>query len=166
MNELLAQRRYATALDAAIEQLTDLLDFPVGRDDAVTKEAVKAALDAVKEHERFHLVWHRVWGVRLRAEVMETTARLADLLDGERALLLWGNSPAVGLRVPVAAVLRSLPEHIGPEPGADGPGGIGSDLVLVAEEGDSGLRLEYNHHGHADEYELRSWGHYARSVFG
>jgi hypothetical protein len=45
-----------------------------------------------------------------------------------------------------------------------GPGGIGSDLLLVADEGESGLRLEYNHYGQADEYELRSWGRYAFSL--
>ena len=62
--------------------------------------------------------------------------------------------------------LRSArsPEHIGPEPGKVGPGGIGSDVLLVAEEGKSGFLLEYNHLGNADEYELRSWGRFARST--
>jgi hypothetical protein len=41
---------------------------------------------------------------------------------------------------------------------------MGSDLLVVADEGESGLRLEYNHYGHADEYELRSWGRYAFSL--
>ena len=163
MEELLAQRGYTAALEAAGEQLAEL-GVPVRRDDAVAKEAVSAALDAVKQQDSFHLVWHRVWGVRLRSEVLETTARLASLLEGEQAVLVWGHSPPVGFLVSVAAVLRSLPQHIGPEPGDVGPGGIGSDIVLVAEEGQSGLLLEYNHHAHADEYELRSWGRYARSV--
>jgi len=100
----------------------------------------------------------------LRAEVIETTARLADLLEGEQAVLVWGQRPHVGFVVPVAAALRTLPEHIGPEPGKVGPGGIGSDVILVGEDGKSGLLLAYNHLGNADEYELRSWGRYARSV--
>lgn len=163
LDELLAQRRYAAALDAAADQLVSL-GVAAARDDALTKEAVQAALDAVKQQDEFHLIWHRVWGVRLRVEVIETTRRLADLLDGERATLVWGHSPPVGFIVAVATALRSLPQHIGPEPGEVGPGGVGSDLLLVTDEGQSGLRLEYNHYAHADEYELRSWGRYARSV--
>ena len=50
------------------------------------------------------------------------------------------------------------------ERGAVGPGGIGSDLLLIADEGRSGLRLEYNHYAPADEYELRTWGRYERSI--
>jgi hypothetical protein len=163
MNELLAQRRYSGALDAAVEQLGGL-GLTVGRGDAVTKDAVQSALDAVKEWDKFHLVWHRVWGVRLRAEVSEMTSRLADILEGERAALVWGHSPPVGFLVSVAAALRSLPGHIGPEPGEVGAGGIPPDLLLVADHGQSGLRLEYNHYPNADEYELRSWGRYAREI--
>ncbi len=166
MEQLLVQRRYAAALDEAADELGAVLGFAVGRDEAVTKEAVQAALEAVSAQDKFHLVWHRVWGVRLRSEVIETTARLADLLEGKRAMLVWGHSPPVGFLIPVAAALRSLPEHIGPPSGEVGPGGTVSDLVLVAEDGESGLRLEYNHHGNADEYELLSWGSYARSVAG
>lgn len=163
MEGLLAQRRYAAALDAAAGEL-GLLGVTVAREDAVTKEAVHAALDAVKQQDNFHLVSHRVWGVRLRSEVMETTRRLADRLDGERATLVWGHSPPVGFVVAVATALRGLPAHIGPEPEEIGPGGVGSDLLLVADEGQSGLRLGYNHHANADEYELRSWGRFALTV--
>ncbi len=163
MKELLSQRRYSAALDEATEQL-GRLGLTVARDDALTKEAVQSALDAVKEQGRFHLVWHRVWGVRLRSEVIETTSRLAGMLHGEQAALVWGHPPPVGFLVPVVVALRSLPAHIGPEPGEVGPGGVGSDLLLVADEGQSGLWLEYNHHANADEYELRSWGRYAREV--
>ena len=61
-------------------------------------------------------------------------------------------------------VIKALSTRIGPEPGEAGPGGIGSDLLLVADEGESGLRLVYNHYGHADQYELRPWGRYAFSL--
>jgi hypothetical protein len=163
MQELLAQRRYLAALQTAAEQLGGL-GVTLGRDDALTKEAVQSALDAVGELERYHLIWHRLWGVMLRSEVIETTNQLASRLEGERAALVWGHSPAVGFLVDVPPVIRALSAHIGPEPGEVGPGGIGSDLLLVADEGESGLRLEYNHYGHADEYELRSWGRYAFSL--
>jgi hypothetical protein len=164
MEELLEQRRHAAVIDAAVGQLGPLVSFPVGVDDAVTSDAVQVALGAVKAQDEFHLVWHRVWGVRLRGEVIEVTGRLAGVLEGERAVLLWGHSPPVGFLVPVAAALRSLPAHLGPGPNESGPGGVDSDLVLVAETGDSGLRLEYNHYATADEYELRSWGRYARAL--
>jgi hypothetical protein len=163
MHELLTQRRYLAALQTVAEQLGGL-GVPLGRDDALTKEAVQSALDAVGDLERYHFIWHRVWGVMLRSEVIETTNQLASRLEGERAALVWAHSPAVGFLVDVPQVLRALSAHIGPEPGEVGPGGIGSDLLLVADEGESGLRLEYNHYGHADEYELRSWGRYAFSL--
>jgi hypothetical protein len=163
MKELLAQRRYLAALKTAAAQLGDL-GVTLGRDDALTKEAVQSALDAVGDLERYHLIWHRVWGVMLRSEVIETTNQLASRLDGERAALVWGHSPAVGFLVDVPAALSALPAYVGPEPGEVGLGGIGSDLLLVADEGKSGLRLEYNHYAHADEYELRSWGRYAFSL--
>jgi hypothetical protein len=163
MNELLSQRRYSVAIAGATERLARL-GLAVARDDVVPKEAVQSALAAAKAQDAFHLVWHRVWGARLRSEVIETTGRLAGLLDGERAVLVWGTSPPVGALVSVSAALLSLPAHIGPDHDAVGPGGVGSDLLLVADGGQSGLRLEYNHHSHADEYELRAWGRYARSV--
>ena len=166
MNELPAQRRHTAALDAAGAQLSKLLGFLVGREEAVTSVTVQAALDAVEEQKRFHLVWHRVWGVRLRSEVLETTARLADALSGERRAgrARLGALAAGRLSRTAPGSASIAPEHIGPEPGEVGHGGVGSDLVLVDEKGESGLRLEYNHYAHADEYELRSWGRYARSV--
>jgi hypothetical protein len=163
LEELLAQRRYATALDSAVNELSGL-GLSVARDDAVSKEAVAAALSSALEQDKFHLVWHRVWGVRLRSELIETTDRLAGLLDGERGTFVWGVRPSVGFVVSVAAALRSLPEHIGPAPGDVGPRGVASDLLLVGDDGRSGLRLEYIHRSNADEYELRSWGRYAIPV--
>lgn len=163
MQELLAQRRHSAALQAAAEQLGSL-GVAIEPGDALTKEAAQATLDAVKEQEKYHRIWHRVWGVRLWAEVIKTANELADLLQGDRAALVWRHSPPVGFLVDVALALRTLPEHIGPKPGDVGPEGVGSDLLLVADEGQSGLRLEYNHYGQADEYELRSWGRYAVSL--
>ena len=69
-----------------------------------------------------------------------------------------------GFLVSVTAALRTLTGHIGPEPSDVGAGGTGSDLLLVADHGQSGMRLEYNHSSSADEYELRSWGRYARAI--
>jgi hypothetical protein len=175
LKELLEQRGYAAALDVAVAELRSL-GLTVDRADAVTKEAVSAAHQQVAEQDRYHLIWHRVWGVRLRDEVLATSVRLADLLHDERAVLVWRSWPAdrkwpvssvhVGFLVSVAEALRQLPAHIGPDEGEVGPGGIGSDLLLVSEDGESGIRLEYNHNARSDEYELRSWGRYARVVEG
>lgn len=88
MQELLTQRRYAAALDEAAEALSSL-GLAVRRDEAVAQEAVEVVQGALVAQQRYHLVWHRVWGVRLRGEMLETCARLAAALDGERAVLVW-----------------------------------------------------------------------------
>ena len=46
MEELLALRRYSAALETAVDQLGAIVGLPFGRDDAVSREAVDAALDA------------------------------------------------------------------------------------------------------------------------
>lgn len=164
LNELLAQRRYSATLDETAAQIGTLLGIEVDPDDALTKEAVAAAQAAMLAQQRYHRVWHRVWGVRLRDEMIETTGRLATILAGERAALVWGHSPPVGFVVPVATTLRMIPARLGPREGEIGPGGIGSDLLLVTDDGESGLLLEYNHLSDADEYEMRTWGRYAVPV--
>lgn len=111
MEQLLAQRRYSAALDEVAGQLTSLR-VPVSRDDAVTKEAVQAAQDHVRQQERCHLVW---------------------------------------------ACVSHRPHRRSRR--------TGRCRILVSEDGESGLRLEYNHYANADEYELRSWGRYAVVVF-
>jgi hypothetical protein len=170
MEELLAQRRYRAALQTAVEQLGDF-GVTLERDDALTKEAVQAALDALRELAAYHLIWHRVWGVMLRSEFIETTHHLASRLEGERAALVWGNWPPIwsnwppaGFLVDVPLALRALSEHIGPEPGEVYGPVSGPYILIVADEGDTGLMLEYHHYPKADEYWLRSWGRYAFSL--
>ena len=75
-----------------------------------------------------------------------------------------GPLAAVGFLIGVGDILRLLPDQIGPEPGDDGRATAAPDLVLIGDDGASGLRLEYNHRGHADEYELQVWGRYAVPV--
>jgi hypothetical protein len=164
LNEKFAQRRYAAALQAAAEELTELIGEPITGAEAMSKEATRAALDAAEGEAKHHLVWHRVWGVRLRDEMLETTGRLAAKLGGEGAVLVWRHSPPVGFVVPVAAALLHLPAYLGPPPEVMGSEIISSDVLLVAGDGESGLRLEYDHYAHADEYELRVWGRFAVSV--
>lgn len=160
LEELLARRRFAAALLESLEHINDL-GVALGRDDALAAEAVQAALDAVEKRKGFHGIWHRVWGVMLRSEAMETTNRLASRLEGERAVLLWREVPPVGFVVDVSLALRALSEHIGPEPGELGAVGPGYVVLLVADGGESGLRFGYEHYGSADQYELESWGRYA-----
>jgi hypothetical protein len=166
MNELLAKRAYSEAAEAHAQELTELLAVQVRRDDAVAMETMQAALDAIQDQERYHRVWHRIWGVNLKAEMIETARRLAALLEGEQALLVWGRSRPVGFLVPVSVVLCTLPQHIELSyvPQSYGAFGINATVRLVADDGASGLLLACDHWGMADEYELRSWGRYARSV--
>jgi hypothetical protein len=159
LNEKLSQRRYAAALQAAAKDLSQLMGQPITGAEALSKEATRTALDAVEARAKYHLVWHRVWGAKLRDEMLETTGRLAAKLGGEAAILVWRHSPPVGFIVPVVAALLHLPAHLGPP-----PGGISSDVLLVADDGESGLRLEYNHYANADEYELQAWGRFAVPV--
>jgi hypothetical protein len=164
MEELLAQNRYRRTLQTVVEQLGDF-GLTLERDDALTKEAVQAALDAAADRETYHFIWHRVWGVMLRSEVIETMHHLASRLEGERAALVWDDWPApVGFLVDVPLALRALPAHIGAKPGQVYGPVAGPYILLVADEGDSGLRLSYKHYSNADQYELRSWGRYAFSL--
>jgi hypothetical protein len=163
MQQLLEQNRYSAALQAATNQLGDL-GITLGRDDALTREAVQSALDAVEEQARYHFIWHRIWGGRLRSEVIATTTQLASRLEGERAVLVWGYPTAVAFLVDVPLVLKTLPGQIGPEPDDLLSGGIGSDILVVADDGDSGLQLGYKQYPHADEYWLHPWGRYAFSL--
>ena len=164
MKQLVDERRYAAAVESTARQLGGL-GLAVRGEDAVPWASAKAALDALAGQDRYHRVWHRSWGVRLRAELVETTGRLADLLEGERAVLTWGRRDTrVGFAVSASAALRALPAHVGPPPHAVGPGGIGSDLLLTSADGASGMFLTYRHEPFADEYFMESWGAYARVV--
>jgi hypothetical protein len=146
-----------------VQQLNGL-GIPVTDADAVPKERVEAAWQAVEEDEVYHRVWHRVWGVRLRAEVLEVAARIGTAFAGERAVVVWGSVTPVGFTLSAETALRRLPAHVGPD--ADGVWGPGpaSDLLMVSEDGASGLYLTYAHYGFEDAYELRPWGDYAISV--
>ncbi|MEH3053626.1 MAG: hypothetical protein PGN13_06380 [Patulibacter minatonensis] len=159
--ELARQARYAAAVPEAARQVSAILGVELDADDAVTKEAVDAARRSVGVASRGHLVWHRIWGVRLYGEMLEAAGRLGDLLGDERALLLWPQPehPTVGLLVPLGPALNELPAWL-----HDDERFPGADLVLLSELGESGLVLEFNAHAHAEEYELHSWGRYARPV--
>lgn len=163
---------YRNALAGAAEQLSQLLGTTVSMDQALRQSAVDAARAALLRENQFHLVWRRVWGVHLREEMLEITRRLAEGAP-ERAILVWvwwdlqqkpvGAFP-VAFEVRTASVLTQLPSHLGPPPGEVGPGGVGSDLLLVSSDGESGVHLDYQHHGDRDEYEMLVWGTYARPV--
>jgi hypothetical protein len=53
---------------------------------------------------------------------------------------------------------------LGPPPGEVGPGGVGSDPLLVSADRQSGVHLDYQHYGDRDEYEMLAWGAFARPV--
>ncbi|WP_027006571.1 hypothetical protein [Conexibacter woesei] len=172
LRERLADRFYREAIAGAARQLSELLGTTVSADQALPRSAVDAARAAYLEQERFHLVWRRVWGVRLRDEMLETTRRLGSATP-DRAQLVWmwwdrEHKPvartAVAFEVETATVLSQLPRHLGPPPGDVGPGGVGSDLLLVSADGSSGVHLDYEHHADRDEYEMLVWGAFARPV--
>jgi hypothetical protein len=152
--------RYAKVQRAAAEDLLRRV-LPVGPDEHLALGARQAALDAFAEQRRFHLVWHRVWGVRLRAEMVSTMRRLADLIGDDPVTLIWASTAPAAFAVSPRAALHALVPHVGPESGdAD------CDLLLVAGDGLSGLALTYRHMADADEYELRSWGQFAIALDG
>ena len=164
IEDLAAQARYASALHPAAAELSALLEIPVTRTDATTRDAVQTALNASSAQNRAHFVWHRVWGVRLRSEFLGTMRHLAELLPDEPVLLVWGRSPAVGFVVPLSAALTRLPQRLGPDPGNQALAAIGFEVLLATGDGASGLRFGYHHHANADQYELLSWGRFARPV--
>ena len=172
LHEKLESLTYRNAIAGAAGQLSQLLGTTVSVDQALPKSAVDAARAALSTQNRYHLVWRRVWGVRLRDEMLEIARRVAEG-PPDRAILVWVwwdrqrkplEAIPVAFEVSTASVLTQLPPHLGPPPGDVGPGGVGSDLLLVSPDGDSGVHLDYQHHGDRDEYEMLVWGAYARSV--
>ena len=156
MRDLAAQQRYAHALRSTQADLSSLLGYGVGADQAISREGVCAAIRAITQQSRAHQSWHRVWGVRLRDEMLDLIDRLAEALIDERAVLLWQSSVPVGFELPVPVALR-LADQVG----VDGPG---QDLVLVGDAGDSGLVLAYERLPDAEQFELASWGRFAMPI--
>ena len=115
-------------------------------------------------------MWRRVWGVHLRDEMLETARRLGRAAP-DTAHLVWvwwdldrGRLAPVAFQVKPSTALSELPHHLGPPPGEVGPGGAGSDLLLVCADGNSGVHLDYQHHADRDEYEMLVWGAFARPI--
>ena len=84
--------------------------------------------------------------------------------------VMWDSERKPRRAVPVAfagsarEVLIQLPRHLGPPDDEGGPGGVGSDLLLVNSDCTSGVHLDYQHHADRDEYEMLVWGAFARPV--
>jgi len=163
---------YRDAVVGAAEQLSELLGTPLSRENALPSTAVETARAAHRAQERFHLIWRRVWGVRLKAEVLEVMRRLADHAP-ERATLVWvwrdrekkpTRAVPVAFAVSAREALFRLPAHIGPADDEVGPGGVGSDLLLVSADCTSGVHLDYQHYADRDEYEMLVWGAFARPL--
>ena len=172
LRERLQDLSYRDAIAGAAQQLSELLDVTVSPDQALPRSAVDAARETYSKEGRFHLVWRRVWGVHLRDEMLETARRLGSC-GPETAHLVWvtwdrehraAKSTPVAFQVTTTTALTQLPPHLGPRPGEVGPGGVGSDLLLVSAEGSSGVHLDYQHHADRDEYEMFVWGAFARPV--
>jgi hypothetical protein len=141
-------------------------------EDALARSVVDGARSAYASQERRHLVWRRVWGVRLREEMLAIACRVADRAP-DRAVLVWMwwdlqrrpvRAIPVAFEVPTRLALTELPRHLGPPAGEVGPGGVGSDLLPVSTGGESGVHLDYEHHADRDEYEMLVWGAHARPV--
>jgi hypothetical protein len=172
LRERLHAVTYRDAVAGAAVQLSEMLDASVSPEDALPSAAVEKARAAHREQERYHLIWRRVWGVRLKAEVLDVARRLADHADESATLVwVWWDREKKPLRaVPVAftvsarEVLTRLPPFIGPRADEVGPGGVGSDLLLVSADCASGVHLDYQHYGDRDEYEMLVWGAFARPV--
>lgn len=146
---------YARAQELAAEELA-ARGLVVGPEAGLAIEACRAALDAVAAQEPFHLVWHRIWGVRLRAEMIVTVGKLADVLGDDPVTLVWNSRrSAAAFAVSPREALKVLGPQLGP-----GPDDATSDLVLFDSDGEGGLVLNYEHHLSSDDYELRTWGRF------
>jgi hypothetical protein len=172
LHEKLEQRAYREATENAAKELSELLQATVTIEDALSRSAVEAARASYLEQEQFHLVWRRVWGVHLRAEMHEVARRVGDARPGPATLIwvCWNLETKPVRAIPVAfkveaqVALMQLPRHLGPPAGEVGPGGAGSDVLLVSDDGRSGVHLDYQHHGDRDEYEMLVWGEFAQPV--
>jgi len=172
LRERLDAVTYRDAVAGAAEQLSELLGATLSPEDALPSTAVEAARAAHREQEQYHLIWRRVWGVRLKAEVVEVAKRLADDAPEPATLVwVWWDRQKKPLRtVPVAfavsarEALSRLPQYLGPPADEVGPGGVGSDLLLVSSDCTSGVHLDYQHYADRDEYEMLVWGAFARPV--
>ena len=172
LRDRLEARAYGDAVARAAEQLSRLLGTRLSAQDALPQAAVESARSAYLQQERYHLIWRRVWGVRLRDEMLEICRRLASDLP-DRVTLVWVDwdekrkpvqGAAVAFEVAAQIVLLELPQHLGPPPDNVGPGGAGSDILLTCADGQSGVHLDYQHHADRDEYEMLVWGAFARPL--
>jgi hypothetical protein len=172
LRDKLEERAYRDAAARAVTQLSGLLHSSVSAEQALPRETVQTARQAYLKQLQYHLVWRRVWGVHLRDEMLEIAQRLAAVIR-DRVILVWViwdvqarpiAGTAVAFDVPAVDALTGLPQHVGPPPGEVGPGGVGSDLLLVNTDGTSGVNLDYQHHADRDEYEMLVWGAYARPL--
>jgi hypothetical protein len=171
LRTLLGERTYDAAVTSAAAELSEILD--ISGADGVSRDEAQAALDTFLAQNRFHLVWHRAWGARLRDEVLETCGRIAARLGEEVGVVVWSHQHGdgwqrgrehVGFRLQLSVALQGLAPHVGPPRGDIGTAGKSSDLLLVSSDLESGLHLDYNHYANADEYEMRVWGQYAFAV--
>ncbi len=155
-----ARARYAAAQRRIAADLA-VRGLPVGPDEFLSLEAHNAALATLAAQRRLYLVWHRIWGVRMRAGMESTMRRLAELIGDEPVMLVWGSPAPSAFAVWPQAALHALDDYVGPD-----DGNAGRDLMLVTDEGPSGLVLAYRHLADVDEDERRSRGHFAIALDG
>ena len=164
IDRLAGRSRSSAALDATAARLTEFIGAVVRPSDAASSDAVQLALNAVQAQERSALAWQRTWAANLRSEMLETTDGLASALKGNRTLLIWGTAPPLGFSVDLGDALSTLPRLVGPEPGVPVSERFGDELLLLGENGKSGLHLLCRPSQSGDQYDLRAWGRYARTL--
>ena len=98
----------------------------------------------------------QVWTSDLADDVRTSLVVTAEHLAGVPAYWLHRLSPYVGaVLVPVDRVLRHAARTFTPGD---------YDVVLVSDDGGSGVRLAWDHLPDGDEYELVRWGVYRRRI--
>lgn len=146
-----AQRGRALRDDVAgdVEQITG---HRPNLDEFLSAEATDQMAERAVAAARDPSVQRRVWSTALAAEVEATVLADAERFTGQTAYWLHHSSSVVGaVEIPLDVLLR----HVAVTFTAGD-----HDVVLVTAQGESGLRLAWDHLSAGDEYELVHWGKY------
>jgi hypothetical protein len=150
LQERLRTHRGRQLRDDVADEVERIAGFRPGLDEflsaAATDRLTERYLIGARKPDR----QRRTWSSDLAEDVRTSLVATAEHLAGVPAYWLHRLSPDAGaVLVPTDRVLRHAARTFAPG---------NYDVVLVSDDGESGLRFAWDHLPEADEYELVTWG--------
>jgi hypothetical protein len=137
------------------DEVETIAGFRPSLDEFLSADATDRLTDRSLIAARNADVQRQAWASDLAEEVRASLVATAEPLAGVQAYWLYRLSADVGaVLVPVDRMLQHAARTFAPGD---------YDVVLVGDDGESGVRLAWDHLPDGDEYELVRWGAYRRS---